>query len=561
MNYKRIFITVIIFLSFTITCTGSVYYVATNGDDGNSGSKSAPWRSPAVACKRLKPGDSLIIRSGIYSLTDFESDILRPTGGNASAWITIKGENETSRPVLAGGDNLAVAIDLAGVDYLRLEHLEITSDYRVKGDGRWFRDGISNVGEASNHLIFNDLYIHHLDEFGIDLQDVSNIEISNCRVEFCGFGAIGGPEGDHGGWQDATIKHCRLSYNGHYYQGGDGSDRPYDRPDGFGCEPSQGPLTIVDTVAEHNYGDGLDSKIARTTILRCVVANNSCDGVKLWDTGSTVQDTLIYGTGDGEGGSSPWAGLVIGSRTKNAEFDIINVTIHDNPSRIAYILYAQYDDRDVPITVRMRNCIISNSFGVAYFGPSVTLEADHNLFYITRSSDQVEANGKTYTGNQLGQLGNDNRFGDPRFVRPSWGQAGDYQLKHSSPARDRINKEAASATDLDGTARPAGSMSDLGAFEWTKALKKLKRPGKAVCSNASGGVRIGWLDRSTNERGFLIERREKDGEWAPLAYINADSDNYIDTSVRSGTTYSYRISAITHGRSSKYSKIATITAK
>lgn len=52
----------------------------------------------------------------------------------------------------------------------------------------------------------------------------------------------------------------------HYYQGGNGSGLPYDRLDGLGIEPSQGLILIKDTVVEHNYGDGLDSRAIHTVI-------------------------------------------------------------------------------------------------------------------------------------------------------------------------------------------------------------------------------------------------------------------------------------------------------
>ena len=39
---------------------------------------------------------------------------------------------------------------------------------------------------------------------------------------------------------------------------------PYDRPDGFSIESSEGPIEISYTVVEHNRGDGIESKAANT---------------------------------------------------------------------------------------------------------------------------------------------------------------------------------------------------------------------------------------------------------------------------------------------------------
>ncbi len=122
---------------------------------------------------------------------------------------------------------------------------------------------------------------------------MKGLQIINCRIEYCGLGALGGL----GGWRNVTIRGCPLSWSGHYYQGGDGSGRPYNCSDGLDTRVPQGPVLIEDTVAEHNRGDGLDSKVAHIVIRRSIVANNSCDGVKLWGEGSRIENTLIYGRG------------------------------------------------------------------------------------------------------------------------------------------------------------------------------------------------------------------------------------------------------------------------
>ncbi len=68
-------------------------------------------------------------------------DILMPATGKLNPWITIKDEG-AKRPVLAGRNDLAVAINLSGVSYVRIENLEITHDDQAKGNAVYFRDGI-----------------------------------------------------------------------------------------------------------------------------------------------------------------------------------------------------------------------------------------------------------------------------------------------------------------------------------------------------------------------------------------------------------------------------------
>ncbi len=443
---------------------GTAYYVAPDGDNSNPGTLVAPWATPGYGSRQLQPGDTLVILGGRYTLSVYDDDIVTPPAGTANAWITIRGE-AGNRPVLAGRDDLAMAVNLAGVSYVRLENLEITHDSQASGAGVYFRDGIVILGAPASHIVLKDLYVHHLDEFGLNVQDVDDMQVLGCRFEYCGFGALGGPSREHGGWQNVRVQGCRLAYGGHYYQGGDGSDRPYDRPDGLGIEESNGPIEIADTIAEHNYGDGLDSKAANTTIRRCIVANNSCDGVKLWGTGSRVENTLIYGRGDGNPDPTPWAAIVIGTETTNARFDIVNVSVDDTLGE-NYLMYAQYDERDTPSDLVIRNTIFR---GVGpdcpvYVGWATRLTVTHSLFYLPNAGHVLEHGSTQYTAATIGTLGPGNLYGDPQYVAPAWGQAGDYRLQANSPAINAGTLAGAPADDLDG--RPRDAQPDIGAYEW-----------------------------------------------------------------------------------------------
>ncbi len=445
---------------------GNVYYVSPNGNNSNPGTRERPWATPGYGSRQLRPGDTLIILGGKYILKRYDDDIITPPSGNESSWIVIKGE-DGSRPVLAGGENLLTAVNLSGTSYVRIENLEITHDYSVSGSLLFFRDGIQVLGSPASHIVLKDLYIHHIDEFGMNIQDVDDLQVINCRIEYCGFGALGGPQGAHGGWKNVKIQNCRLSYSGHYYQGGDGSNRPYDRPDGFGIEPSAGPILIEDTIAEHNYGDGIDSKAENTVIKKCIVANNSCDGVKLWGSGSRIENTLIYGRGDENPETTPWAAIVIDQVEKaNSTFEIVNVTVDDALGG-NYLFYVQYGV-NVPVRVLLRNTIFSGRGPDShiYIGNSVTLSADHNLFYLPQSGGIIIEHGsKVYTQSNIGELGEGNIYGDPLFIFPAWGKVGDYHLHTGSPAIDRGTANGAPSVDLDGKTRPQGNGFDIGAYE------------------------------------------------------------------------------------------------
>lgn len=409
------------------------YFVSPTGDDGNSGTKSQPWASPAYGVSQLSPGDTLVILSASGS----------------------------GRPVLAARDNLAMAIELGEVSYLRIENLEITSD-----NGRDFRDGITGIDGLIEHVVLKDLYVHHLDEFGIDIADVSDFQIIDCDITYCGFGAIGGPAGEHGGLRNLLISGCDLSYSGHYYQGKDGSNRPYDRPDGFGIEESVGPIEICNTTATHNYGDGLDSKSSRTYIHECYIANNTCDGVKLWGDSSVVENCLIYGRGDGDDTPAPWAAIVIEDENSDSYFELTNLTVDDSIGG-NYLMYVNYDQPTVPINLKVTNCIFSSrgEQSAIWLAELVSLDMTYNLFYFPQQNPVLEHGSTGYGSGQVGAIGEGNIYGDPAFTAPAWGSEGDYHLASGSPAVDAADSTEAPSADIEGSSRPQGENVDMGCYE------------------------------------------------------------------------------------------------
>jgi len=440
--------------------SGNVYYVSPTGSNSNPGTLDRPWATPGYGSRQLRPGDTLIILGGRYILSQYDDDIIVPQySGNPNAWITIKGE-EGDRPVLAGRDNLLTAIDLSGKSYIRIENLEITSD-----NGAQFRDGIEALGESISNIVIKNVYIHHIDEFGINIEDVNGLQIIDSQITHCGFGAIGGPEGDEGGWRNVLIRGCSLSYSGHYYQGTPGPG-PYDRPDGFGIEASNGPIEIAYTIAEHNRGDGLDSKSANTYIHHCIVANNSCDGVKLWGDNSKIENTLIYGRGDGDTSETPWSPIVISTETSNSRFEIINVTVDDFVGR-NYLMHVQYDYPSTPVNLTLRNTIFRGvgENSPIFISARTNLTADHNLFYMPNSEFILVHGDIVYNASNINSLGSGNLYGDPLFVNPAFGTAGDYHLKNGSPAIDSGSPTNAPLDDLDKNPRPQGSGFDIGAYE------------------------------------------------------------------------------------------------
>ena len=513
------FFLVLALVVLTVRCPvmAATFYVSTAGNDSNPGTIERPWRNPGYGARRLTPGDTLVIQGGHYTLGGMD-EIIKPPSGSHDAWITIKGE-PYHHPVLAGSNNLLTIVDLSGAKYVRLENLEITHDSQASGEALWSRDGIDILGAPASHIVLKDIYIHHLDEFGINAKDVDNFQVLNCRIEFCGFGALGGPAGEHGGWRDVVIRGSTLSWSGHYYQGGDGAGRPYDRPDGFGIEPSQGPVLIEYTRAEHNYGDGLDSKAANTTIRNCIVANNTCDGVKLWAGGSSVINTIILGRGDGNAGATPWAPIVIDQvEQAGAHFEIINVTVDDYVGQ-NYLMYVQYGN-PVPVEVVIRNSIFSGRGPGCpiYIHQASRLTADHNIFYMPRNDTVITRGTSNFNCGNIGSIGTGNKCADPQFIDVA---SGNLHLSDSSPGIDAGNNNAVPPgiiTDLDGkprffdmpsvrdTGEGTSPIVDIGAYE-------VQMEPRVTVNDSDGPVVLSRSDTMTIKVSLNTKGTTCDADW------------------------------------------------
>jgi RHS repeat-associated protein len=73
-----------------------------------------------------------------------------------------------------------------------------------------------------------------------------------------------------------------------------------------------------------------------------------------------------------------------------------------------------------------------------------------------------------------------------------------------------------------------------------------------------GAIQIGWIDNSSNENGFRVERRVGPSAWSVIATRPANSTIYDDTSVTQAVFYTYRVRAFNGiGNSSYTSEVST----
>ena len=465
-QFSIVLLTILMFsLNFAAT-----FYVSPTGDDGWDGSFEHPWETPGWGSKEMSGGDTLIIFSGDYVMELFWDDMITPPSGSPGAPTVIIGQGDTKPRMLGTGSLFScVAMERNGCHVI-LKNLELTSliDEPYTGGCRGGIDASTDSSELVHDLLFEDIEIHRIEDMALNLGgDVENITIKRCNIHHCAYTCIGGPTAYGDGWVNVVIDSCYLGYAGHFNHGIDTVDWEWDRPDGVGFEESEGPIIIRYTVADHNMGDGLDSKSKRTYIHHCVVSNNYGDGIKLWGDSSFVSNTLVYGTGGGYDHSTPWCLLIIDTDDPNAYFEVINNTFWDSPERSPhYTATIQHDESTNPITLLFQNNIISG-LRMFYNAPIVNLIAENNLFFIddVGYDIQIAAGGIEYTNTNIGELGTGNIYGDPLFIDPQWDIDGDFHLQDTSPARD-AGTTVSLTDDLDFFPRPYNTIYDIGCYEW-----------------------------------------------------------------------------------------------
>lgn len=72
-------------------------------------------------------------------------------------------------------------------------------------------------------------------------------------------------------------------------------------------------------------------------------------------------------------------------------------------------------------------------------------------------------------------------------------------------------------------------------------------------------ITLAWVDNSSDEDGFRVERSTDNATWSVIASPGAGTVAYADSGLDPATTYYYRVKAYNAGGDSAYSNIASAT--
>lgn len=71
-------------------------------------------------------------------------------------------------------------------------------------------------------------------------------------------------------------------------------------------------------------------------------------------------------------------------------------------------------------------------------------------------------------------------------------------------------------------------------------------------------VKLTWNDNSSNETGFLVERKTATGAWVQIATTKANVRTFTDKTAKAGKSYAYRVRAVNKAGKSAYSNVVNI---
>ncbi len=148
-------------------------YVATTGDDSNSGTLEKPFKTIHKGVNTAKPGDTVYIRGGIY-----HEEISMETSGTPNKIITVSGyPGEEAildgKNVLPSGEQPAEKrwkpLFMVRGDYVLVKDLTVRNSVSR---------GLQSVGQ---YVTFKNLFVYHIDEYAIGIVGEYNI-IEDCEV-------------------------------------------------------------------------------------------------------------------------------------------------------------------------------------------------------------------------------------------------------------------------------------------------------------------------------------------------------------------------------------------
>ncbi|VVB84744.1 Right handed beta helix region [uncultured archaeon] len=412
--------------------SGPTYYVDTNGNDGNSGSSSSPWRTIQHAADTVSAGATVYVMGGTYN-----EKVTIKNSGSSGNYITFAAY--PGQTVTIDGTGISLNYDglirMDGVSYIKISGFIVVHSSFM---------GIMISGGASNIIVQNNS-ISDTSSSALLAQDASYItydgnEVTNAQT----MKGLGGQSNENVNMirtNNFEIKNNHIYNNPNF--------ESIDVKEGS----SYGSIHGNDISGVHSAGIYVDAQ------------------------GKNSANIDIYQNRVHDSSESGARGIVIGVEVQGSAR---HMNIYDN---IVYNLGAigiapgtsysagPVDDVTVSNNVVYHNGLVDSWGGgiIVEYSGATNIRVRNNIVSQNGYNQMVNnAGGNAAITNNLidgsgGITGSSYVTGSPQFVNPS---GGDFHIQSGSPAIDKGTSTDAPAVDFDGNARPKGAGYDIGAYEY-----------------------------------------------------------------------------------------------
>ena len=166
--------------------------------------------------------------------------------------------------------------------------------------------------------------------------------------------------------------------------------------------------------------------------------------------------------------------------------------------------------------------------------------------------------GQAYSGSLAGNAGDVDS--DPltfsKTSGPSWLSVASSGTLSGTPSSSHAGTNAFTVRVVDGRGG-----SDTATLQITVVAPQLAAPSSLVgTANGIKRIDLTWSDNSTNETGFRIERSTNGSKFSRIATVGANVTSYVNTGLKRGKTYYYRVRANGSPAPSAWSNTASATA-
>ena len=174
---------------------GQTYFVSPEGQPGGKGTKDAPFGSIEAAAKLLNPGDTLLLRGGVYTGNHPDALAFIRSQGSEDRWIRIA-NYPGERPIIQF--NSQRGFSLQGVRYLLLEGIEFygESDKIEPAEAIAYGEAFDDTEEREVRFFGVGIRIEGLPEEGRS-GFPHHVIVRNCRIYHTAGGGIAVARGDY----------------------------------------------------------------------------------------------------------------------------------------------------------------------------------------------------------------------------------------------------------------------------------------------------------------------------------------------------------------------------